>query len=147
MIRRTTRRFYIVCILDFVHCTFHVVLCTWWNYVQPPPIFVILVNSWVYLGGMLRSRKLQLLRTTLRMSEGDDPVKFLELFSTLLLKAQIANFKLSEEDKATYFLRALPVTFESLKSEWKSLQRIKEITKLPTSTFEDLRGMFVVISA
>ena len=76
------------------------------------------------------------------MSEGDDPAKFLELFSTLLLKAQTANFKLSEEDKATYFLRALPVTYESLKSEWKSLQRIKEITKLPTSTFEDLRGMF-----
>ena len=80
--------------------------------------------------------------TTLRMSEGDDPAKFLELFSTLLLKAQTANFKLSEEDKATYFLRALPVTYESLKSEWKSLQRIKEITKQPTSTFEDLRGMF-----
>ena len=48
--------------------------------------------------------------TTLRMSEGDGPVKFLELFSTLLLKAQTANFKLSEDDKATYFLRALPVT-------------------------------------
>jgi hypothetical protein len=80
--------------------------------------------------------------TTLRMSEGDDPAKFLELFSTLLPKAQTANFKLSEEDKATYFLRALPVTYESLKSEWMSLQRIKEITKLPTSTFEDLRGMF-----
>lgn len=77
--------------------------------------------------------------TTLRMSEGDDPVKFLKLFSTLLLKAQTANFKLSEEDKATYFLRALPVTYESLKSEWKSLQRIKEITQQPTSTFEDLR--------
>jgi hypothetical protein len=76
------------------------------------------------------------------MSEGDDPAKFLELFSTLLLKAQTANFKLSEEDKAAYFLRALPVTYESLKSEWKSLQRIKEITKQPTSTFEDLRGMF-----
>ena len=76
------------------------------------------------------------------MSEGDDPVKFLELFSTLLLKAQTANFKLSEEDKATYFLRALPVTYESLKSEWKSLQRIKEITQQPASTFEDLRGMF-----
>jgi hypothetical protein len=50
------------------------------------------------------------------MSEGDDPVKFLELFSILLLKAQTANFKLSEEDKGTYFLQALPVTFESLKS-------------------------------
>lgn len=50
------------------------------------------------------------------MSEGDDPVKFLELFSTLLLKAQTANSKLSEEDRATYFLKALPVTFESLKS-------------------------------
>jgi hypothetical protein len=34
------------------------------------------------------------------------------------------------------------VTYESLKSEWKSLQRIKEITSQPTSTFEDLRGMF-----
>jgi hypothetical protein len=80
--------------------------------------------------------------TTLTTSEGNDPVKFLELFSTLLLKAQTANFKLSEEDKATYLLRALPVTYESLKSEWKSLQRIKEITKQPTSTFEDLRGIF-----
>jgi hypothetical protein len=80
------------------------------------------------------------------MSEGDDPVKFLELFSILLLKAQTANFKLSEEDKATYFLRALPATFDTLKSEWKSLQRIKETTKQPTSTCEDLREMFVMSS-
>jgi hypothetical protein len=78
--------------------------------------------------------------TTLRMSEGEVPVKFLEQESTILLKAQTANFKLSEENKAIYFLRALPVTYESLKSEWKSLQRIKEITCQPTATFEDLRG-------
>jgi len=74
--------------------------------------------------------------TTLRMSEGDDPAKFLELFSTLLLKAQTANFKLSEEDKATYFLRALPVTYESLKSEWKSLQRSR---RSPSNLLPPLR--------
>ena len=80
--------------------------------------------------------------TTVRMTEGDDPVKFLEDFSTLLLKAQTANFKLTDERKATYFLRALPPAYDSLKAEWKSVQRIKEIANLPVSTFEELRGMF-----
>jgi hypothetical protein len=80
--------------------------------------------------------------TTVRMTEGDDPVKFLEDFSTLLLKAQTANFRLTDEQKATYFLRALPSTYDILKAEWKSVQMIKEIAKLPASTFEKLRGMF-----
>jgi hypothetical protein len=66
----------------------------------------------------------------------------LEQCSTILLKAQTANFKLSEENKIMYFLRALPMTYESLKSEWKTPQRIKEITCQSTSTFEDLRGIF-----
>jgi hypothetical protein len=80
--------------------------------------------------------------TTVRMTEGDDPVKFLEDFSTLLLKAQTANFRLTDEQKATYFLRALPSTYDTLKAEWKSVQRIKEIAKLTASTFEELKGMF-----
>ena len=49
--------------------------------------------------------------TTLRMSEGDDPAKFLELFSTLLLKAQTANFKLSEEDCCEVTTRSTKVGY------------------------------------
>jgi hypothetical protein len=56
--------------------------------------------------------------TTVRVTEGDDPIKFLKDFSTLLLKAQTANFRLTGEQKATYFLRVLPSTYDTLKAEW-----------------------------
>jgi len=54
--------------------------------------------------------------TTVRTTERDNTVRFLKTFSTILLKAQIANFKLSEENKAAHFLWALSVTYKSTNS-------------------------------
>jgi hypothetical protein len=78
----------------------------------------------------------------LGMTEGDDPMKFMEKFSSVLLKAETAGIKMDIQDKAVILLRSLPVSYAGLKDRWNMKVDMSRIMKLPEPTFEDLRAMF-----
>jgi hypothetical protein len=72
------------------------------------------------------------------MSEGDDPVKFLEQYSTKLLKAQTANFKLSEEHKAIVTGGEQQSSSASFYGNRIRLPTVQRHSRVKTSTRENL---------
>ncbi|KAJ9120566.1 hypothetical protein QFC24_005251 [Naganishia onofrii] len=56
---------------------------------------------------------------SITLGENDDVEKFVERFETLLCKAETVSLTLTESEKCSYFLRALPAKYRSLKSEWR----------------------------
>jgi hypothetical protein len=61
--------------------------------------------------------------STIVMSQADAPETFVERYETLLMTAQVAKLSLSEAAKCSDFLRALPASFDNLRSEWRTVSR------------------------
>ncbi|KAI5453545.1 hypothetical protein NCC49_005371, partial [Naganishia albida] len=61
--------------------------------------------------------------STITMTQADDPETFVERYETLLLTAQVAKLNISEAAKCSDFLRALPASYDNLRSEWRTVSR------------------------
>lgn len=58
--------------------------------------------------------------STIVTTPAEDAETFVELYETLLMTAQVASLKLTEAAKCSDFLRALPDSYDSLRSEWRT---------------------------
>jgi hypothetical protein len=61
--------------------------------------------------------------STIVMSQADDPETFVERYETLLMTAKVAKLDLFEGAKCSDFLRALPASYDNLRSEWRTISR------------------------
>ncbi|GHJ83601.1 hypothetical protein NliqN6_0003 [Naganishia liquefaciens] len=74
--------------------------------------------------------------STIVMSHVDEPDAFVERFVTLLMTAKVAKLEVSEAAKCSDFLRALPSSYDILRSEWRT--QCKFATAEEDKTFDAL---------